>query len=107
MFLLQLQGDYFCNTIKFKTDNQRLNRVISEVIRASFLYGEAGIVFDSKLKTYYGVVLVNSESDLTGERTKIEVAPIAQYLTSKTMIKKPSKVITLRKERVNEYVGFK
>lgn len=72
-FLLQLQANYYINTIKYEIDDPILDEKIRQVIWGAFIYGRAGLYFNS-INSQWRVVLINN---LDYENRKLKVA----YLT--------------------------
>lgn len=66
-YLLQLHGNYFCNTLQFESNNELFNSIMYKVIRCAWLYGKAGIYFDTAKKKVWGCYIIDIKYNLYGE----------------------------------------
>lgn len=81
--LLNLHANYFCNTIKFKCNDIRLEKQIREVIRGAFLYGKAGIYCDQLGDNLYysrSCYVVDATKTLYGELMNAQIYPLKNIL---------------------------
>lgn len=60
-FLLQIQANYYCNSINFKVSNPLYWLEIKKVIRAAFIYGKAGMYYDDFYKKWFPVLVFDSD----------------------------------------------
>lgn len=82
-FLLQLQADYFCNTIKYAIKDYTLAGKIIKIIRNAFINGMSGLYIDKDLDKVYPVNIVECGVNIYGEVDKIVWSPIDSTLASR------------------------
>lgn len=74
-FMLQLQANYFTNTINFRCSNYSIENSIRKVIRAAYLYGKAGLYFDELVGKWVPVMVsqevVSKSGDIIGGKLYI------------------------------------
>lgn len=85
-WLLQLQANYFVNSIEFDCDDYKIREQIFIMIRLAFMNGQAGLYFDESLNKIYAVAIAKTNADFTGEALSYEVMPGALALTSQSII---------------------
>lgn len=56
-YLLQLQANYFANTIMFRCSDANIENMLRLVIRAAYIYGKAGMYYDNVLNTWIPVMI--------------------------------------------------
>lgn len=83
-WLLQLQANYFCNTISFKCNNWSVRAAIIKVIRCAFINGTAGI-YINEAKKMQPVSIISCELDSLGNPVSYKVMPIDLALASQSM----------------------
>lgn len=60
-WMLQLQANYFVNTINFRCSNFKIELAIRKVIKAAFLYGKAGLYFDKLSESWIPVMIAQEK----------------------------------------------
>lgn len=79
-FLLQAQGDYFCNTCRFQTEDRNIKRMVINVIRGAFLMGCAGIYRNTALNILEPVYITGLEYGIDGMLNKARILPLSACL---------------------------
>lgn len=83
-YLLQLHGNYFCNTLKFKSNNPDFSLLLYKLIRVSFLFGRSALVFDSLLGKAYGGYVAEIRYNLYNEVEYIKIGNLDDALINQT-----------------------
>ena len=74
-FLLNYQADYFCNTIRFFTKNNKLAFCLKRVIRAAFLFGRSGLMINNG--KYKPIQIVKAELDAEYNLKNVYYVPLS------------------------------
>lgn len=106
-YLLQMHANYFCNTIDFECKTPYLKDAVLKVIRASFLFGRAGMFYDEKTNRIFPVAFISGKVDIYGNFNKIMLAPIDSYLSSQTQKPSIERWIEIEGTECTNYVEFK
>lgn len=104
--LLQLHSNYFSNTCKFETQDTKLWKSILQVTKGAFLYGKAGIYYDTKAKDYMTVAIANIDVDPFGTMEGATVIPLNKCIDSKNGKLDEYKTIELNKEQCENLFVF-
>lgn len=83
-FLLQLQANYFANTIKFQCNDLDISDFTIQIIRNSFINGSSALIIEDG--RIYPVNIVKIERNIYSEITAIQWTSIANALNSTTQI---------------------
>lgn len=86
-FLLQMQGDYFCNTCRFETKDRYLKRLVINVIRGAFLMGCAGIYKNITLNILEPVYITGLEYGIDGKLKSAKILPLDTCMQKMNQIK--------------------
>lgn len=104
-FLLQLQANYFCNTIEFECNNNIVTEQIYKIIRGAFINGRAGMykTITNKLQP---VGIMNKIIDSNGNAIEYTLTPIDNVINSQTAPSKNKKITSFRVKDVENVIEF-
>lgn len=106
-FLLQLQANYFCNTIEFECNNNIISEMTYKIIRAAFLTGAAGL-FKNLAGNLQPLAIVNTIIDSNGNAIEYEVMPADNAIASQSQPNTTNKTIfKINGEQIKNFITFK
>lgn len=107
-YLLQLQANYFVNTVKYKTDNLEVYKLLPLVIRLAFIDGMSGIYYDRLNDKLIPIYIGKLELNDFGEIEKLEYLNAFNVIFSYEWLMNDKKVFkTLTGEECKNVAIFK
>jgi len=83
-YLLQMQANYFCNTLKFNSTNVQLSGDIIDVIRNAFINGKSGLYFSEALGETFPINIASITYNNYNRVTEITYNSISSGLGNKS-----------------------
>ncbi|MGL4950455.1 MAG: hypothetical protein ACRC4M_01240 [Mycoplasma sp.] len=108
-WLLQIQANYFTNTINYESNDIDIRDEIPKMIRLSFMNGIAGLYKDEALGRTYAVAISDIVNDAAGRPKKFKILPAHIALANR---ERPDEIndkqwMTIKGKEVDNVIPFK